>query len=383
MRISCLQIAALVLISAAPAGAALPEDGVQACQALGETDLIYVGQAGARFGYQLRGRELKDANDAFLKVKAEYERSPDNAEIISQFVSASRQLGHWMSRSVETTLAPIRPERVFRGHPAGESFIIAGDGATVEEGRSYLFYAASFFTESDLFIHQPHGPSRKVSEAQHALRLLEASATGANTGVIYGAVAWQLSADRTHSTALAGINVRVTAPKYVENLVTDAEGIFIAAHVPPGKATVTLSLPDRVVVIHPHVLTSNVVEGHCSTVDVQVALNGRIRGRIIGRDGMPMQNGPLQLLPRESKSDDPLDTPLATHTNKHGEFEFRAIPPGSYVLAHPVRGAGQVAISEQKASKAIYYPGTFDLSAAVPIVVGNATQQDGVEFRLP
>ena len=371
-----------MLIGAAPAFAALPEEGVQACQALGEAELIYVGRAGARFGYQLRGKNFKDANEAFAKVKAEYEGSPDDAEIISRFVSASRQLGHWMSRSVETTLAPMRPERVFRGTPAGESFIVAGEDANVEQGRSYLIYGRSVFSESDLIIYDPHRPPTEVSKVPHALRLLDAGATLGNTGILYGSVQWQLSADRAHATPLAGINVRLTARGYAENVITDADGSFIAAHVPPGKVKVTISLPDRLAVIGSDILTPTVVEGRCSTLDVRVASNGRIRGRVVGGDGRPMSKSPLWLLPHGSTKDAPRDAQLSAVTNKRGEFEFRAIPPGSYILGHPMRGDGQVAFPGQKPTKAIYYPGTFDLDAAAPIVVGNATQQDGVELKL-
>jgi hypothetical protein len=84
-----------LLTSAAPAGAALPEDGARACQALGEVDLIYVGQAGAAFPYQLHGAELEKAKLAVLEVEREHERSPDDdAEIKSRYVSA---LARWLS----------------------------------------------------------------------------------------------------------------------------------------------------------------------------------------------------------------------------------------------------------------------------------------------
>ena len=381
MRTGCVQIAALMLIAVAPAGATLPADGARACEALGQTELIYVGEAGTVFGYETHGRELREAREALSKTKADYERFPQNADLIDKFVSAQKQWWHWESRSTEMTLAPMRPVSVFRGTPAGESFIIAGNDAKIDPARSYVIYGERAFPESQLFIYHPHGPPTEVSEAQHALRLLEASATLVNGAMIYGAIEWQLSAVRSHTTPVAGINVRLSASGYVENVMTDADGIFIAARVPPGKVTVTVSLPDGLAVIGGDILASTVVEDRCALLEVRVALNGRIRGRVIGRDGRPMPKSLLRLLPRGSTWDDPRDSQLVTFTNERGEFEFRAIPPGSYILGHPMRGGGQIAISGQKPSNAIYYPGTFDLSAAVPIVVGNATQHD-VEFRL-
>ena len=69
-RIVNTGIAAFFLLPPLRLSAALPEDGVRACQAIGETELIYVGQAGDRLGFQLHDKDLKDANEAFVAREA-------------------------------------------------------------------------------------------------------------------------------------------------------------------------------------------------------------------------------------------------------------------------------------------------------------------------
>jgi hypothetical protein len=66
-------------------------------------------------------------------------------------------------------------------------------------------------------------------------------------------------------------------------------------------------------------------------------------------------------------------------TNERGEFEFVAIPPGSFVFGHQIIGPHLV-VSGQKLPPKTYYPGTPDYSAATRIVVGDATQHDGLNF---
>jgi hypothetical protein len=59
-----------------------------------------------------------------------------------------------------------------------------------------------------------------------------------------------------------------------------------------------------------------------------------------------------------------------------GTFEFFGQSPGSYVLS-----ARFVRVEDGKERYLItYFPGTPDMAAAVPIIIGRATQHDGFDF---
>jgi hypothetical protein len=62
--------------------------------------------------------------------------------------------------------------------------------------------------------------------------------------------------------------------------------------------------------------------------------------------------------------------------NKDGTFEFSGQVPGSYVLS-----AGIERVENGKRRRlTTYFPGTPDWAAAVPIVIGKATQHAGFDF---
>jgi hypothetical protein len=111
-------------------------------------------------------------------------------------------------------------------------------------------------------------------------------------------------------------------------------------------------------------------------------LNGRIRGRVVGRDGKPAPDLELQItLMNPTRIYGGIDKRYTARTDENGEYEFRAIPPGTYLLGHRIiepdfrfGSPGQVQPSKT------YYPGTPDRAGAIPIVVGNATQHGGLDF---
>jgi len=140
-------------------------------------------------------------------------------------------------------------------------------------------------------------------------------------------------------------------------------------------------LPQQLGVTNRALLTAQVVGGRRTSVTLHAALNGRIRGKVGGRDGKPKPGRPLELIPTKGGWSGRLDERYKVTTNERGEFEFVAIPPGSYLLGHQIISP-HIVMPGQKLPPKTYYPGTPDRSAAIPIVVGNATGHDGVNFTV-
>lgn len=70
-------------------------------------------------------------------------------------------------------------------------------------------------------------------------------------------------------------------------------------------------------------------------------------------------------------------------TNDRGEFEFHALPPGSYLLGTYLYPESDVIDPTVKKEPATFYPGTSNRAAAIPIVVGEGTEHGGFNFVVP
>jgi hypothetical protein len=139
-------------------------------------------------------------------------------------------------------------------------------------------------------------------------------------------------------------------------------------------------LPDQLGVVGQSPVVANVIPGGCISMNIRAALNGRIRGRVSGRDGRPRQAVPIELFLSERNR--ARGGPYTAVTNERGEFEFRTIPPGTYLLGHQIVPP-HLSIAGEVRPPSTFYPGTPDRAAAIPIVVGNATQHEGLDFVVP
>jgi hypothetical protein len=375
MRNGCVRIAALILISVAPAGAALPEDGIRACESLWRK-LVYIGEAGVPFRHRLFQERIDRAREMLSKTKAAYDKSPENIQLHLAVLDAESDLQDWTAKSTEMTLVPMKIERMFRGNPAGESFVVLKDNMNVEPGRSYVFYGDTGWAPVGLEAYE--GWMQEVSTAANAVRVLESSVTSGG-GALFGALELEHANDGKRTTPLASTRIRLTAPGFTENVTTDIDGIFIASNVPPGPVTITPTLPQQLAVTNHTLLTAQVIGGRCTSVNLRAALNGRIRGRITSGDGKPRAGLTIEVLPvGYSNLGPPGDQRYRARTNERGEYEFRALPPGSYVVGHQIHRHDVVPPGGYPPST--YFPGVPNGRAATPVVVGNATQHDGVDF---
>jgi hypothetical protein len=371
----------VLLTSAAPSGAALaaalPEDGTGACGAL-SSELVYIGQAGTPFRYRLFHEQIDRAREVWLKAKAAHERSPKDIDLLIAYVRADAEHESWTIRSFEMTLVPMTIERVFRGHPAAESFVVLKNEMNIEPGRSYVFAGENPFASLGFNFHE--GWTRDVLTAPQGLRVLE-GATTSGGGTIYGALNVEHTSGAKGSSPLAGVSIRLTVSGYVDQVVTDKDGTFVVSNVPAGVVTMTPLIPDQFAITNRALLVPTVAGGRCTSIDLLAALNGRIRGRITDSDGKPRTGLPIQLLPTGYRGfGPPSDGRYRVSTNDRGEFEFSAIPPGSYLVGHQIHRSD--AIPSGGFPPSTYFPGVTSRVGATPVVVGNATVHNGIDFTV-
>jgi hypothetical protein len=266
--------ATAIFISAAPAGAALPEEGVRACRQL-ESELVFIGQAGVAFRYRLFQEQIDRAREMVSKAKAAHDKAPHDIDLLLSVLAAESDLENWTIKSFEMTLVPMKIERVFRGNPAGESFVVLGHDMKLETGRSYVFYGEARWAMFNLEAYE--GWTQEVLNAADALRVLDASATSGG-GIVYGSLDLEHTSERDRSSPLAGVSIRLTAPGYLDHVTTDADGTFIATNVRPGPVTITPMVPESLGIANRALLRATVAPGRCVSMNLRAAPNGRIRG---------------------------------------------------------------------------------------------------------
>ena len=187
------------------------------------------------------------------------------------------------------------------------------------------------------------------------------------------------------ASSLGGLSVRLTSPGYISDIATEADGIFIASGVPAGPLTITPLLPERLRVVNQSALAVTVADGGCVPVRLRAALDGRVSGRVVGRDGRPKAHIKVQLQWLDRRGDYvAIPERFTVSTDERGGFEFRAIPPGTFLLGHNLFSESDIVVRTPSdvVVPATFFPGTTNRAAAIPIVVGNATRHDGLDFSL-
>ena len=161
------------------------------------------------------------------------------------------------------------------------------------------------------------------------------------------------------------------------NTTTDTDGVFLVTGVRSGQVSATPSLANGLAIVDDKSTMKPLGEGGCVALQMRAALNGQIRGRVVGAGGTPKAGMKIQLVPGAAGWR-ARDHRYEATTNDGGEFEFRTIPPGSYFVGYERIVSGR----SSSHPPFTYYPGTSDRAAAIPIVVGSATVHNGIDFTV-
>ena len=288
---------------------------------------------------------------------------------------------HWMKMAadvqpIEITALSITVERSFRGVAADAIVYLypldVAMAAAPVAGRRYLVFGAFNFGElKDVVMPLLMKP---VEEGAEELAFLEAANSPSGTGSISGVLGrGNPFNDSQKRKPLPGVTIRFRSGDTTVEAVTDDDGRYSVFDLPEGFVRIDLSLRNHVV----RNGSAEIRAGGCTPHDLLVELNGRIRGRVLRPDASPLTS-PVSLLPVNPDRDDFEKRGRSVIADKNGEYEFSALPPGEYLVGvnlnrPPDRGAP---------FPATYYPGTVRRQDAVPVVVGQGTVHEGIDFTL-
>jgi len=127
--------------------------------------------------------------------------------------------------------------------------------------------------------------------------------------------------------------------------------------------------------------------GAKSGVDLMLAKQGVIAGRVVDDAGEPVERAMVQAIPLRKTGGRTITN--SANTNDLGEFRITRLAPGSYRLLasrggmergdlYVDRTPGKPVTSEAPT----YFPGTTDITAASPVAVNAGQEQTGAEIRL-
>jgi hypothetical protein len=376
---------------AVPASAATREEVAHACEAVHHSDAIFIGtpQPPVPMNVSFEDR-IEPARQKWLKAQKEAEGSRDR-DVQIRAIDAFAEYDHLRIQfppPMDMVLIPVQIDTRFKGDVPDVVFMSPPGPYQFDPARRYLFFASFMMQMLDARFVRPAGLPMPAGDDAPAERVVRAAMTATRGGLIFGSIETESPSDPGGAMSpAAGVSVRVQAPGFTFDTTTDSQGIFMMTEVPSGPVTIEPALHERFTIINGS-LSGSVEEGGCVPFTLGAALNGRIRGKVVGRDGKPSAGLPLQLL---SLGDDytrffPFRDRLQTRANAKGEFEFRGLPPGEYLLGHNLYPESDVIIIENGIAPVTrpptFYPGTSNRAAAVPIVVGEGTLRSGVDFAL-
>ena len=320
-----------------------PQDTMTPCERFGTVPAAFVGEVGAPTRHRMKA-------------------APDAAPI-------------------EVTALAVTAERPFRGvatnavvylYPLDAAMVAPAMDSAPVAGRRYLVYGAFNFGElKDVVMPFAIKP---VDEAADDLAFLESSDPTSKTGSITGVlVQGSMSNVEQKRTPLPGVTIRFRSRDTVVEAVSDDHGRYSVFDLPEGLVTIEPVLPD-------YLFGRSNVEvraGGCTPQWIVAELNGRIRGRVLHRDGSPM-TWMVSLVPANPNGGYGDPRGRLARADHNGDYEFSVVAPGEYLvgvnLNLPPNNGAPV--------PATYYPGTVRRQEAVTVRVGEGTVHEGIDIRL-
>jgi len=283
-------------------------------------------------------------------------------------------------------------ETAFRGVAVGTVEVTTdadsggGCGYPFELNRRYVVYGDR--EPDNSFGTSICSRTRRVENAAEDLSFFKGLSTAPPGARVYGQLGFRedvpLLAKR-RTVPLAGARVILEGPGGPKETISDEQGRYQIAGLPPGNYEVKLqsasAAPTR---FQPPSIKVSLVERGCAEANAFAQLEGRISGRITDTEGRPIENQLVEIMP---ESFSPLDRqsfqlPFAV-TSPDGVYVFESLPSGRYLVGVSLRSPPHTYRPDGSVYPRTYFPSAVERSEAQVIVLTAGEEQRGVNIVLP
>lgn len=184
--------------------------------------------------------------------------------------------------------------------------------------------------------------------------------------------------ERTASTPLKDVQVRLSGGGKEFEATTDALGAFSFSGLPSGKYAITANLSGyRQDWPEPNSITLRA--NGCFETSMVMKVDRRVQGVIVGRNGDPASGTLVQMISTKTGLK-PWERPILLGTSDNtGRYTIDGIPPGEYYLGVNIGNAP----TKEYPYPSTYYPGTGDVGEATRIIVDAGVSVRDFDFRVP
>jgi carboxypeptidase family protein len=281
----------------------------------------------------------------------------------------------------------------FKGAPGYQIEINAGLGAgdcgfMFLRNESYIVYAYKSSEDNKLYT-SICTRTKHVSEAKEDLDYLRGIANLKPGATLYGRLK-QLIGDPEHGPVeegprMAGIKIIVTGEGRSTETTTNDAGEYRVTGLPPGDYDAFPQLPANLGVVSDRDNQDNIgrftgrtpvrlTDRSCGELSFIVQFSGVIGGKVVDANGEPVKEAELNLI---AGDDD--ERHWWAWTDKEGNYEFRMVQPGSYLLGFNLKWAPD----KDDPYPRTFYPGVKSRSEAALITIGEGEKLKGYDLTLP
>lgn len=271
-------------------------------------------------------------------------------------------------------------DRKFRGVEGNEIEVMTGMGGGdcgygFRLGGQYLVYA--YQDEQNVLWTGICSRTRELTKAVEDLEFIRGLSKAAPGGTVMGQVKMEgtASENRNGMVPVENAKILVAGANKTFEAITDAQGNFKIAGMPPSKYKVRIELPKGLSIYNPE----QEIEVHdrgCARASFYLEPDTRITGKVLDSQGLPAADVLMELVP--TSRDD--GSPDYVKTDKNGRYEMKLVRPGKYLLG--VRVAGSAGATWMPYPQT-FYPGVPDRSNATIITITEGQQFEANDLVLP
>jgi hypothetical protein len=285
--------------------------------------------------------------------------------------------------------ARLTVREAFRGVTDREVRMPQGTGGgdcsfVFERGETYLIYgrydAASKLYHTDICTRSR--PLAYAADDLDYIRGLPGSARATRLAGTLVRLDYSDGDDEDQPELIGGIKVLAEDSRGKRfEAVTDASGFYKITGLPAGRYRVRALLPSESGLASEEKPRETVLRASgCADASFLVRTDGRIAGRVIDSEGMPVADATVDLL-RVAEADKLDDRRRGRYrqTDADGRFEFTALKSGEYLIGMNLRQSP----SGDQPFPRTFYPGVSEAARAHAVKLTRGEKRGGLLLRLP